>query len=288
MSIHKNTWKHIRRSPYQAFAAVSIMALTFLVGGLFILVSLGSSFILQHFEQKPQITVFFTDSKSEKNIKLLEEKLKQDEKVASVKYVSKDDALQIYKQQFSKDPLLLEMVTSDILPASLEVSATKIEYLGDLAKSLKSESDVEEVVYQQQVVDLLVAWTKTIRTVGALLVGFLAVVTFFTIVTVISMKIALKRKEIEILQLVGASNWYIRAPFLLEGGFYGMFGAAVGWVINVGLLLYATPFLSALFVGIPLFPISPWFYPFFLSGMLGVGTLLGVFASSLALMRYLR
>ncbi len=198
MSTGKNTWKHIRRSPYQAFAAISVMTLTFLVSGMFILLSVGSTLILKQFEQKPQITVFFTDNKKEADIKALADKLKQNDKVASVKYVSKDEALTIYKQQFKKDPLLLEMVSSDILPASLEVSATKIEYLSNLASVLKKESDIEEVVFQQEVVDLLVAWTRTIRTIGIVLVVFLSVVTILTIITVISMKIALKRKEIEI------------------------------------------------------------------------------------------
>jgi cell division transport system permease protein len=264
------------------------MTLTFLVTGLFVLLSFGSSIVLKYFEQKPQITIFFKDIKKEADIKALSEKLKTNEKVAGVKYISKDEALNIYKEQFKKDPILLEMVSSDILPASLEISATKIEYLSDIATMLKAEPDLEDVVYQQDVVDLLVAWTRTIRTIGLLLVVFLGVVALFTIVTVISMKIALKRKEIEILQLVGASSWYIKAPFILEGGFYGMIGAFIGWVINMGVLLYATPFLSTLFVGIPLFPIQPLFYFLFLLCMLGVGLLLGLSASSLALARYLR
>lgn len=288
MSVRKNTWKHIRRSPYQAFAAISVMTLTFLVGGLFVLLSIGSSVVLNYFEQKPQITVFFTDEKSEAEITTLENALQNNEKVASVKYISKEAALEIYKQQFQKDPLLLEMVSADILPASLEVSAEKIEYLRELADSLKAESGIEEVVYQQEVVDLLLAWTNTIRTLGIALVIFLGFVTLFTIITVISMKIALKRKEIEILQLVGASPWYIRGPFILEGALYGMIGALVGWVANVGLLIYSSKFLQTLFVGIPLFPVPNWFYAAFLGALLSVGMLLGVFASSLALLRYLR
>ncbi len=285
--ILKNTWQHIRRSPYQAFAAISIMLLTFLVSGLFVLLSIGSSIVLSHFEQKPQVTVFFTDNKKEAEIKELSEKLKKDEHVASVKFISKDDALQLYKAQFQKDPLLLEMVSADILPASLEISAEKIEYLKDIAASVKGEKDVEEVVYQQEVVDLLVAWTKSIRTIGIVAIVFLGVVSLFTVVTVVSMKIALKKKEVEILQLVGSTSWYIRGPFLIEGGFYGLIGSFFGWLANIGLIAYATPFLQSLFSGIPLFPIPLWFYGAFFAGMLGVGVILGSFASFLALLRYL-
>lgn len=288
MSINKNTWQHIRRSPYQTFAAVSIMTLTFLVTGLFVLLSLGSSVVLKYFEQKPQLTVFFADTKEEVEIASLEEKLKTNEKVASVKYISKDEALEIYRHQFASDPLLLEMVSSDILPASLEISAVKIEYLKDLAEVLSKEPEVEDIVYQQEVVDILIAWTNMIRTTGIALVIFLAVVTILTVVTVVSMKIALKSKEIQILQLVGGSNWYIRAPFLLEGIFYGVVGSIIGWAINVGILLYTSPFLTTLFTGIPLFPIPLMFYGLFFIGMTVCGAFLGMFASSLALMRYIR
>lgn len=288
MNIGKNTWKHIRRSPYQAFAAISVMTLTFLVMGLFVLLSIGSSIVLNYFEQKPQLTVFFTDNKEEAEISALEEKLKKNSQVATVKYVSKDQALEIYKQQFANDPLLLEMVSSDILPASLEISTIKIEYLKDLAKLIEAEPEIEDVVYQQEVVDLLVAWTNTIRTLGVILIVFLSVVTIFTVLTVISMKIALKQKEVKILQLVGASQWYIKAPFIGEGILYGLTGAVIGWLSNVAFLLYATPFLSKLFVGIPLFPIPTWFFGVFLLGMSAVGIFLGLFASMLALVRYLR
>ena len=288
MPIRKNTWQHIRLSPYQAFAAISVMTLTFLVIGLFAILSFGSTIVLKYFEQKPQITVFFNDNKNSEEIGALETKLKSNPKVASVKYISKDEALEIYKAQFAKDPLLLEMVSSDILPASLEVSAKEIASLKEIAADLKVEADIEEIVYQQEVVDLLVAWTTTIRSVGAVLVIFLMVVSLFTIVTVISLKIALKRQEIEILQLVGASSGYIRAPFVLEGAFYGLIGATIGWITNMGLLLYATPFLSSLFVGIPLFPVPLWFYGVFLVGLLIAGIFLGILASSLAISRYLR
>lgn len=287
MRVHKTTWQHIRRSPYQALAAILIMMLTLTVSGLFVLISIASSIILHHFEQKPQVTVFFTDAKKEADIQKLSDDLKKDSRVVGVTYISKEKALEIYKQEFQKDPLLLEMVSADILPASLEVSAQKIEYLKDLAANLRKEPDVEDVVYQQEVVDRLLAWLSIIRTVGVIVVAFLGLVSVFTIITVLSLKITLKRKEVEILQLVGASGWYIRGPFILEGGFYGFLGGLLGWVTNVGLLIYAAPFLSTLFTGVPLFPIPPWFYLLFLAGMAGGGVVLGVFASSLALLRYL-
>ena len=287
MGVFSNTWRHIRRSPYQAFAAISVMTLTFLVGGLFLLLSLGSQVILTYFEQKPQIIVFFKDTKKETDIQKLVEEFKNKEEVAAVKYVSKDQALEIYKEQFKNDPLLLEMVSADILPASIEVSAVKIENLPTLAQLLKNEPDVQEIVFPEDVVNLLVSWTSTIRTLGLVLVVFLGLVSLLTVMTVISMKIALKREEIEILKLVGASATYIKMPFILEGILYGLWGAGIGVLINLGTLYSVTPMLTSLFTGIPLFPIVPIFYLGFGAGMLIAGAGLGFVASSIALSRYL-
>lgn len=286
MGVFSNTWRHIRRSPYQAFAAISIMTLTFIVGGLFVFLSLGSTKMLQFFEQKPQIIVFFKDTKKEVDIQTLMQKLKSQEKVATVKFVSKDDALSIYKEQFKNDPLLLEMVSADILPASIEVSAVKIDYLPELAQTLKIESDVEEIVFQEEVVRRLITWTGATRKIGLTLVIFLILVSFFTVITVVGMKIALKREEIEILQLVGASDWHIRLPFLFEGVMYGLLGGTLGALINIGVTLYNTPFFNSI-VGFTLLPFPQVFYLLFIIGMAAGGATLGLLASSLAVNRYI-
>ncbi len=283
-----NTWRLIRRSPYQAIAAVLIMTLTFIVGGLFLILSLGSSMTLKFFEQKPQIIVFFQDTKKEADILKLVDQLKQNPTVASVKYVTKQQALEIYKEQYRDDPMLLEMVSADILPASIEVSSQKIETLAELAKQLKKEADTKDIIFPEDVVNVLVAWVNTIRTVGLIMVILLATVSLFTVMTVVGMKIAFKREEIEIVQLVGATRGYIRMPFILEGAIYGIVGSMIGWGINVGLLFYASPYLATLFRGIIAFPISPFFYVYFFLGMVCVGAGLGITASFIAINRFIR
>jgi len=113
------SWTHIRRSPYQALAAILTMFLTFLVSGAFGLTVATSLLVLQYFESKPQATVFFKDSAEKEQIDALKTTLEATGKIAGIKYVSKEDALLIYKEQNKNDPLLLEMVNADILPASL-------------------------------------------------------------------------------------------------------------------------------------------------------------------------
>lgn len=252
------------------------------------MLNLGSTIILNSFEQKPKIIVFFKDSKKEEEIKALESQLAENPTVATVKYVSKEEALMFYNEEFKDDEVLLEMVSADILPASLEVSAVKIEYLQTLADLLRQESDIQELVYQEDVINLLVSWTTTFRNIGIVAIIFLSLVSVFTVVTVVGMKIAVRKEEIEILQLVGASNWYIRLPFMFEGIFYGLLGAFMGWLATSALILYLTPKLADIFVGTNLFPIPNIFYAIYLGGMLLTGFILGAISSTLAINRYLR
>lgn len=287
MSHFSTTGKHIRRSPYQAIAAILTMTLTFFVAAIFLLTALGSQAVLSYFEKKPQITAFFADTKTEEDIRLLDEKLKTTGKVEATRYISKEEALSIYREQNKNDPLLLEMVTADILPASLEISAREPKHLGDLAKILQEELGIEDVIYQKDVIESLISWTEALRAGGAILVSVLGTVSLLVLLTVIGMKIALRREEIEILKLLGATNWYVRWPFLLEGGLYGLIAAFLAWSASYLLLLYSTPFLITFLSGIPLLPVSILFMLGFLASMLVSGFLVGALGSFLALLRYL-
>lgn len=278
-------------------AATLTMFLTFLVGGVFFLATVTSVAILGYFEGKPQVTVFFTPKAGLAEADALKIKLEATGKVAGTHFVSKEDALAIYRQQNQNDPLLLEMVTADILPASLEVSATDPQYLSQLAGVIQGSEGVDEVVYQRDVVDSLLAWTNAIRWVGGALALILVIDSLLIIGTVIAMKIALKRDEIEILTLVGASVWAIRAPFILEGGFYGFTGAAIASLILVGTTLWLQPYLFSFLGMIPIFTkllgsvTSSAFLiavSTFMGGTMLTGFLLGALGSSIALRRYLK
>jgi len=287
--MHWNTmWNHIRRSPYQALAAILIMMLTFLAVSVFTILIIGSSKVITYFESKPQVTAFFRDDAKQDVIESLKTDLAATGKVSSMKFVSKDDALKIYREQNKNDPLLLELVTADVLPSSLEISANNLQDLPDLSVSLKNNPAVQEVVYQKDVVAALTTWTNAIRIIGVLLIGLLSLVSIFIMSIIIGMKISHKKDEIEIMQLIGATKWYISNPFVMEGIFYGMVGAFVGWFIASGVLLAATPLLETFLRGIPVVPVPWWFYVALLGGELVLAVILGIFSSILAVMRYIK
>lgn len=282
------TWKYIRRTPYQSLAAVLVMTLTLFIASIFSLSTLGLRVVLKYLEAKPQITAFFKDEVTNDQIDKIKIQLDDTKHVATIKFVSKEDALIIYKEQNKDDPILLEMVTANILPSSLEVSATEATYLKDLYDILKNQAVVEDVMFQKEVVDTLVSWISFVRTTGIVFVSFLAVISISIIIMVIGMKISSRREEIEILKLVGATRWYIRWPFLLEGIIYGLIGALLAWVFSYLLILYSTPFLATFLSGISLLPVPPTKMLLVLLIEVTVGVSFGFLGSYIAIKRYLR
>lgn len=284
----KTAWTHIRRSPYQALAAIGIMVLTFFLATMVTLLAGGSQKLLTYFETRPQVTAFLKDEVKQEGIDKLKEKLNQTGMVQEIKYVSKEEALAIYKEQNKADPLLLEMVTANILPASLEISTSDLSHLSEVAQLLRQQPEVEEVIFQEDVVKSLKTWTDNIRRIGLVLVSFLGLISFLIILIIIGLKVALRKEEVGILRLIGATGGYIRIPFILEGVFYGGLGAFLGWGIAFLLLLYATPLLVEFLSEIPLLPV-PLLFVFGLLGIeILVGILIGGLGSLLAVKKYLK
>lgn len=290
MNFIKVAQKNIRRTPYQALAATMVMFLTFLALSVFIILAVGSEKILNFYESKPQAIAFFKDNTTEADIKAISQALNQTDKVTKLKYVSKQEALQIYKERNKNNPLLLELVTANILPASLEISAKTPTDLKPLAEILRKEPVVEEVVFPEDVVTSLMQATNLIRMVGAGVVTFLTSFSLLIIIMIIGFKIRLKRDEIETMKLLGASNWFIKLPFITEGMIYAAVGAILAWLVSWMTLWYFDPFLrvnlgevAAVLLPIPLLSVSV-----LLLIELSVAVVIGVIGSYGAVRRYLK
>lgn len=281
--------RNIRRTPYQALAALMVMFLTFLALSGFLLLATGSQQILHYYESKPQAIAFFKDGTTLNDVKAIQNSLEQTGKVTTFKYVSKDEALQIYRERNKANPMLLELVTANILPASLEISAKTPEDLKPISEIVKKEPVVEEVVFPEDVVASLTSATRLIRVVGGSVVSFL--IAFSTLITVmiIGFKIRIKRDEIETMKLLGASNWFIRMPFIFEGIFYATTGAFLGWLGSFMILWYFEPLLSSSLgeVTSSIFPVPIVIMLLFLFSNLFVAAIIGALGSFIAVRRYL-
>lgn len=288
MRAYKTALQHIRRSPYQALAAILLMTQTFLVFSIFVFIISGSSVVIRYFESAPKVMAFFKDDAKQEDIVDMVKKMQDNPRVAEVHFVSKQDALKLYREQHKDDALMLDLVSEDTLPASVNISTVNITDLNEISDTLKKSPLVEEVVYQKDIISRLTVWVDALRKIGVVLIVLMSLTSVFIMGTIISFRISQKREEIEIMKLLSATNWYVRWPFILEGIFYGLIGAFFGWLLASGGLLYATPFLKSFLGSVSILPISPIFLLAILGIEFVIAIILGFLSSFLAVLRYLK
>ncbi len=286
----RNAWQQIRRTPYQAIVAIMAVFSTFFVISAFALISLGSLEIIQYFEKEPQVIGFFQKGQdlTQEEIAEIRSSLEETGKLEDFKYVSTKEAEAIYKEKNKDDPLLLELVDASILPPSIEISAKQIDFLPQLKDVLQANPKVEDVVFYEDIVKNLSFWIKNIRRFGMGIIVYLLVQSFLVITIVTAMKILYRKKEIEILRLLGASFGFVLKPFMFEGMFYGALGAFLGWGASYLALLYATPFVINWLGEINLLPVSTELMLLLLGAEMFLGMFVGAVSSFFAVIRFLR
>src|SRR3989338_327711 len=284
----KKTIKLLRRSPYQALAAALAMSLTFFVATIFVVLVIGGQIVLNYIEQRPQVIAFFKDDTSDQKISEIIDQVKSTGLVTNVKYVTKEEALAIYRERNKEDPLLLESVSADFLPASVDISVKKAQDIGQITQVVKSRSEVDKVITPENLVEQLVKWTKALRLGGIIFVSTLLSISFLIIIMVIGMRIAILRDEISIMSLVGATKLYIAKPFFIEGALYGILGASLSIFLVYVILLFYSPNIQNFLGPIQIFPITPLFFVYLWAGEALVAALVGIAGATIALFMYLK
>ncbi len=289
MSFWQRVWHHLRRGPFQSLAAILATFSVFLLATSFLFLLLTLLGAVRYFESRPELSAFLKDDVNQQRVEELVKELRQTPGVKDVHYVSKEEALQIYRRLNKDNPLLLEMVTADVLPASIEVSANSPNSLQLVADKLQKNKDLfEDIYFPKQVIAFLSHLVTTLEWLGGGLLIFLGFYALITIMVVVGMKIALFSEEIEILRLLGASGRYIAGPFLLEGVIYNLFGFFLGSGGLVAVLALTRRQLITVFQQLSL-PLPDWRW---LAASLLLEFLFAIFvgflASLLAVRRYLK
>lgn len=253
----------MRRSPFQALSAVFVLSLTFFVATLVSVLVYSSSQLLNYFESRPQVIAFIKDGVGDAEVADLQHKLAADTKIKDIKYVSKEEALSIYKKATSDNPLLGQLVSPSIFPASLEFSVTDLSFAQDIIDQVKSESVVDSVGFTaavggeanlSDVISRLKTITTYVRLGGGVFTGALALASFVVLLITITMRMSTRKEEIEILNLIGATKSFIRSPIMLEAIIYALIGVFVGWIVAFIAVLYSAPGLVSYFGEIPILP----------------------------------
>lgn len=285
----KTTWHHIRRSPIQSLTALILMTFSFMLVSLFIVVNSGLSKVLVYFETKPEITIFIKDDLPQADIDNLQKDLANYQDVKEIKFISKEKALEIYKQQNKNNPMLTEMVTASILPASFEITVTDPKTLEKIYQNYATNTNVvDEIIYQKDVINSLLDWTNIIRRSGFIITIIVFIISFFSVSTIIGMKTTNRKDEIKISRLLGASKFYVKKPFLLEGIFYGLIGSFIGSILTLTLIYFVRTSINTFFQPVVFIPNELSFYGLVILAQLLLGLIIGFFSSLIGVRRYIK
>ncbi|TCI28393.1 ABC transporter permease [Exiguobacterium sp. SL-10] len=221
-------FKGILRNGWMTFAAVSAVTITLLLVGVFALVMFNVNEISENVENDVEIQVFVTRTAEEGNVEKLGENLEQIPGVASVTFSSKEDELENFRNQLGEDANAYGTVEKDNpLHDRYIVKASDPLNTETVADAVQSLANVDKVTYGQDYIDKMFAFFNGIRIGGLVLIVGLTLMAMFLISNTIKMTIFSRRREIEIMRLVGAKNSFIRWPFFIEGLLLGVLGALI-------------------------------------------------------------
>ena len=282
----KSALAHCKRNKLMSTFSITTTSVMLLMLGSFLVVIASLNVTLRALESKVDVVAYIKDQADPAQVQNLRDSLSQNADVASVAYVDKDEAMARMKDTLGDKAQLLSQVAGNPLPASVEVSlkfATSAPALADL---LSQNSVVEEVDYKRDVVDRLLAITTFLRLAGLVIVGGLGVITLFIIVNTTRIAMFARRQEIEIMKLVGATDWFVRWPFIFEGMFLGLLGALLTTVLIAAGYQPMLQHVSGLLTFLPL-AFDPTFLPKLLGVLLAGGLVIGGLGSYISVRRFL-
>lgn len=237
----REAWKYLSRNRILSFATVSTVAICILILGIAVLMTVNASNFMNRLESDVEMVAFLEQGLTRTQITEIEEELQDLKGVKSVEFVSKETALKDLEKSFGgKEYDLGTTIGNNPLPNSYEIKAQDPHQVPTIASRIEKIHGVYKVNYGQGVVERLFTVTKWVRTISVAFIVLLALGAIFLIATTIRLAIFARRKEIYLMKLVGATDWFVRWPFFIEGIFLGSAGAIIS------ILLLGTGYASLL------------------------------------------
>ncbi len=294
--IFKSGWLSFSRDGGLAAATCFIMLIPiFLVTSLFLLKDV-SQFLISTVQEKADISVYFKESASEEDILKVEEEISKIPEVKNVNYVSKEEALESFVQRHKDDPILmesLEEVGGNPFLAALNIKAFQAQQYQAVANFFEAgtfENLIEKVDYYQRkpVIERIFALTSGMEKAGWIIAIVLAIVAILVAFNTIRLAILNQKEEIKVQRLVGASNWFIRGPFLVQGTISGIFATIICLLIFTLICWFLSPKIEILFSGLNIWRYftGNFFTIVLIQLVTGIG--LGVISSTIAIRKYLK
>jgi cell division transport system permease protein len=274
------------RNSWMTLASIGTVAVALLVLGSFMLLAVNIAAMAAQVEEQVELTAYLADLSSQERASL-ENELKAIPGVVAVTFVSRDEAWQRLLEWYGEDrDFLAGWEEDNPLRDAFEVRADSAFRIAEVAKAVAEVRGVEEVVYGREIIEQLLSITRAVRLVGIGLMLGLALAATFIIANTIRITVFARRREISIMRYVGATAWFVRWPFIIEGLILGLIGA----ILAASLLAWGYYFaVRSLAAAIPFWPfVAPWpLLQRLALALLGLGALIGVVGSGMSVRRYL-
>ncbi len=294
--ILKSGWKGFRVQSGFSLATIFIMVMTISVVTSLFLLQKTTRLLVENIEEKVDMAVYFDKEFSADEIMEVKKELSQVPAIESIKYISKDEALQKFSERHKDDEVImesLEEVGQNPLLASLNIKARDANQYEEIAKAIENSSfsgQVAKMDYYEKkpVIDKLFSVTASINRAGIILSAILALMVLIIAFNTARLAIYNSKEEIETMRLVGASNWFIKGPFLVQGAICGLLAALITVGLFVVALFFVSPKIELIAPGVNLFGdfLENIFIIFLIQ--LAAGVSLGMLSSWIAVRKYLK
>jgi cell division transport system permease protein len=227
----KETATNLRRNALMTLASILTVFLSLLLAGGALLLKQGVARATVQWRGGVELSIFMQTEASPSQSDAIERELSKMPEVKKVTYVDQEGAYREFKQMFSNSPDMLESVQPKDLPPSYRVVPRKAELVETIGERFKKREGVRDVVYAKDAVKTLLNVTNILKWVVYLIAGILLFSASLLILNTIRMAIFARRREVAVMKLVGATNWFIRIPFMLEGMIQGLVGGTIAFIV---------------------------------------------------------
>jgi len=288
--------KNFTRNGWLSIATVSILTLSLFVVSVFFVVTIAVDGVLNDVQEKVNISIYFKPDVSEEKINTIKNDLESFDEIKSVSYISKEVALEDFKRNNASEPAImqsLEEIGENPLLASLIVKANDVnqyQSISDYINGSDFVSDVSRLNYgkNKDIIDKLNNIIVVIRKIGIVLGLSFTLISLLVTFNAIRITIYTHKSEIEIMRLVGASNMFIRLPFIFEGILYGMLSSIFSMLLLLSSIKIITTYIHSFAPINNLMQLYIANFWILLGGQIALGSLLGIIGSFIAMRKYLK
>ncbi|AOH38895.1 permease-like cell division protein FtsX [Dialister pneumosintes] len=280
--------KSLFRNRFMTIASILTVTLSMFILGMFLCVVFNIDHAATYLESQVEMSIYLKEDLTTPQVMEVGKHLKALPGVESVSFVNKDEALAQFKEQLGEQAGILEAVNGNPLPASYSLSFDTPTHLKQAAVIVSEYKAVESVQYGQDIIEQLYKVAQFIRIAGAVIIVFLAGAELFIISNTIRLTVFARRREIQIMKYVGATNGFIRWPFIYEGVVIGIIGSGIASIfIWEGYQLVLAKINEAGLVFLPLMRVYP-FMMYIVLSLLIAGVFIGALGSAISLRKYMK